>query len=214
MNIIASLRLLVASALLLAAGSADATQGREWDFTVYLDDREIGYHRFRLHDRGLERELESEARFNVKILFFNAYRYEHDTREKWGDQCLRQIESRTDDNGTLHDVRGEQEENRFVVYSGTERLLLPACVMTFAYWNPDFRRQGRLLNPQTGEYLDVTIEPTGRDRIMVRGETVDASRYALRAGNLDITLWYSEDDHWLALDSMTAGRRRLRYRIE
>jgi hypothetical protein len=74
MNKIASLPSLVASALLLAAGAADATQGRAWDFTVYLDDREIGYHRFRLHDRGVERELESEARCNVKILFFNAYR--------------------------------------------------------------------------------------------------------------------------------------------
>lgn len=102
---IASLGTLLVSALLLAADPADATQGRQLDFTVYLDDREIGFHRFRLRNQGLERELESEACFKVKIPSFNAYRYAHDIRETWRTQCLRQIESRIDDTCALYALR-------------------------------------------------------------------------------------------------------------
>jgi hypothetical protein len=86
--------------------------------------------------------------------------------------------------------------------------------MTFAYWNPEFRSQPRLLNAQNGDYLDVRIKPAGRERISVKGEPVEALRYVLQARDIDITLWYSLDDQWLALDSTTAGGRRLRYRIE
>jgi hypothetical protein len=215
MSINTLFRLMVISLLLVAAAPAEATkEQRQWNFTVYLDDTEIGYHRFRLLDSGTRRELTSEARFDVKILFFNAYSYEHEARERWHGDCVREIEARTDDNGTSYDVRGTREGLRFVVRSDGKRMPLPECVMTFAYWNPEFRTQARLLNPQDGEYVDVSIEPAGPDRIDVRGEPVDASRYVLRAEDLEITLWYSRDDQWLALDSVTDSGRRLRYRIE
>ncbi len=50
----------------LYTAHANATT-REWSFTVYLGDNEIGYHRFALTQGGPERELLSEARFNVKF---------------------------------------------------------------------------------------------------------------------------------------------------
>jgi len=40
---------------------------------------------------------------------------------------------------------------------------LPACVMTFAYWNPDLLGQSRLLNVQTGEYMDVQVRVLGEE---------------------------------------------------
>jgi hypothetical protein len=60
----------------------------------------------------------------------------------------------------------------------------------------------------------VSIEPAGPDQITVRGNPVEAARYVLRARDMEITLWYSQDDEWLALDSKTASGRRIRYRIE
>jgi hypothetical protein len=35
--------------------------------------------------------------------------------------------------------------------------------MTFAYWNPDLLGQSRLLNVQTGEYLDVQVRALGEE---------------------------------------------------
>ena len=83
--------------------------------------------------------------------------------------------------------------------------------MTFAYWNPRFLEQSRLLDPQTGEYLPVDVQPLGREQLTVRGEAVMASAYQVKARNLDITVFYSENDEWLGLESVAKGGRIIRY---
>lgn len=83
--------------------------------------------------------------------------------------------------------------------------------MTFAYWNPEFLEQPRLLNPQTGEYVDVTVEKVGTETLDVKGRPVNANRYRLTAYEVDLTLWYSNDDEWLALESVAEGDNIIRY---
>jgi len=85
--------------------------------------------------------------------------------------------------------------------------------MTFAYWNPEFLDQTRLLNPQTGEFVDVSIEELGGDVLQVRGVEVPATRFKLTAKQIDLTLWYSADDEWLALESVAKGGRTIRYEL-
>ena len=80
-----SARRLLAAALAALAGGA-AAEVRTWDFRVTLDDREIGRHRFTLAARESgERELRSEARFDVRVLFVDAYRYRHEAAERTGE---------------------------------------------------------------------------------------------------------------------------------
>lgn len=63
---------------------ADSTGDiQEWNFKVYLDDSEIGYHSFRLIEGQDQRQLESQADFRVKFLFVTAYRYQHENVETW-----------------------------------------------------------------------------------------------------------------------------------
>ena len=85
--------------------------------------------------------------------------------------------------------------------------------MTFAYWDPEFLAEERLLNTQTGEYVEVEAELVGEDLITVRGEAVPANRYRLTADGLDIELWYSQSEDWLRLESAVGGGRRLRYEL-
>ena len=42
---------------------------KEWNFNVSLDGKPIGEHRFVLDETGNQKQLSSEARFNVKFLF-------------------------------------------------------------------------------------------------------------------------------------------------
>ena len=112
---------------------------------------------------------------------------------------------------------GTAREQNFLVSTALDdaedESTLPGCVMTFAYWNPDFLREQRLLNTQTGEYIDVEAELVGDDVLTVRGDPMPTSRYRLTGESLDIELWYSRDREWLALESVTEGGRRLRYEL-
>ena len=85
--------------------------------------------------------------------------------------------------------------------------------MTFAYWNAEFLDQPRLLNPQTGEYVDVVVEKVGDEILKVRGQPVAATRFKLTAHDVDLTLWYSLNHEWLALESVAKGGHIIRYEL-
>lgn len=179
------------------AGAADGAT-REWNFKVSLDGRHIGEHSFVLRDSGDSRELTSQARFRVRVLVFDAYRYDHRAQETWRGDCLERLDASTDVNG------------KRTVVAVTP---LDECVQTFAYWNPAILGARRLLNPQTGEYVSVQVRDLGSE--IVAGQSAD--RFRLTGGGrtpLEIDLWYTPAREWLALESRTPEGRRLRYSKE
>ena len=186
---------------------------REWEFRVLLDGSEIGTHQFELQDKGDSKLLQSNAKFDVKFLFFTAFKYRHRNTEEWSDDCLVDIDATTVTNGKTQTVDGEKNGDSFVVNRDDGKAELPACVMTFAYWNPQFLEQPRLLNPQTGEFLDVEVEALPPATLTVRGEEREAQRYRVSAKDMDLKLWYSQDDEWLALESVAKGGRIIRYEL-
>ncbi len=204
------IRLALGTLLMLGSVAALANPKR-WEFQVFLDDAAIGHHHFVLSDKGTERELTTDARFEVKVLFINAYRYVHDASERWRGNCLAGLTARTDDNGKQSAVQVDQQGERVSVVSSRGREALDGCVMSFAYWNPEILRQTRLLNSQTGQYEAVTIAAMGEEKITVRGAPVQAKRYRITGPKNPIDLWYSADNNWLALQSTLEGGRRLRY---
>jgi hypothetical protein len=194
--------------------STTRTDKSDWNFTVYLDEDRVGHHRFSLTETEDMRKLRSEARYTVKLLMIRAYSYEHQADETWRGDCLREIKASTDDNGDRTSVFGNERNGRFELKKGKTDETLPACIMTFAYWNTLMLKQSRLLNPQTGDYTDVKIQAQGRDTIPVRGTLVSAERYHLDAGKFQIDLWYADGGRWVALDSLLDNGRKLRYRME
>ena len=208
-TIIALLLLFSATATSVAAAPGEAQ--RSWQFSVLLDGSPIGYHRFELMSRESELEVRSEASFDVRFLFINAFRYRHSNRELWEGECLRVIESSTRQNGEEFAVSGELLPQGLQIEANGKSDRLDGCVMTFAYWNPRFLAQSRLLHPQTGEYMSVDVQPLGREELTVRGQSVTAFAYQVKARDVDITVYYSDDDEWLGLESVAKGGRIIRY---
>ena len=213
---ISSRKHLIATALAcLGASVASANTGsaaKAWEFDVALDGKPIGSHTFELQQDGSKQVLTTEARFDVKFLFVTAFRYRHENTEVWDNGCLASIDAATDSNGDLLAVRGAARGDQFALTSNDGTESLPACVQTFAYWNPGILDAQQLLNSQTGEYEDVEAVYEGPDRIDVAGETVDAFRYRLSARAGDIVLWYSTDEKtWLGLEAPAKGGRKITY---
>lgn len=199
--------------LFVAAPTAMAgAEIKEWRFRALLDGREIGYHHFTVHKDGDRQRVESEARFNVKFFVFNAYEYAHENVELWHGNCLDRIEAATNDNGEKSIVRGSANEGSFVVEHNQRETTLPACLQTFAYWDPDFLEADRLLNSQTGEYTDVDVIHLGADTVTIGNTEVAAKSYRLLIEDRRIDLWYTAaGNEWLALEADTEGDRTLRY---
>lgn len=185
-----------------------------WDFDVFLNDKKVGKHSYEITRSGDTEQVRSVADFEYRILFIPAYRYEHSNSEQWSNDCLLGFEAKTNANGKYTQVSGRQDGDYFTV-QGSDRSneLLPECIMSFAYWNPDFLDQSRLLNPQTGEYVDVTVERLPEEMLEVRGQPVAATRFRVTAYGVDLMLWYSSDNRWLALESIAKGGHVIRYEL-
>jgi hypothetical protein len=198
--------------LLVSSGLEAAS--KEWRFRVYLDDREIGYHHFQLTENGSEARLTTRAELEVTFLKIPVFSYTHENTEHWNDGCLQSITSVTDENGELYRVEGDAATDGFRITTNTGESVLPDCVSTFAYWDRSFLQRQALLNSQTGEYVDVKADYLGERKISAGNTTLPAHRYRLAGEDLELELWYSQEGHWLALQSSVEGGRLLRYEIE
>jgi hypothetical protein len=99
------------------------------------------------------------------------------------------------------------------VTDGKRPRTLPACILTFAYWNPRILEAQQLLNSQTGKYEPVKIEKLGEESILAQGKQQPATKYLLTGEKLKIELWYSPEMQWLGLQSTAEGGRKLLYRL-
>ena len=204
---------IIVTIALLALSAPVVAGSQEWKFRVYLDDKEIGYHDFTLQELDNQRTMQSEANFEYRLMFVKLYGYEHENTETWTGDCLTGIESRTDANGQPFRVSGSLQGDRFILSGTAGEAELPSCSMTFAYWNPVFLQQDRLINVQNGEVIDVKVSEPELVQLEVRGVLQPAWRYQLGAGEMNIELWYSENHEWLALETDARGGRRLRYEL-
>lgn len=204
-------RVLFFSALL----SSISATAKTWDFDVYLDKQKIGTHRFD-YENGT---LNSRADFNVKLLWVSAYRYQHQATEQWQGECLSKLSAQTQENKVKTLVDGQLQAQQFEINVNNKPLSLPACVMTFAYWNPNMRKQSKLLNPQNAEYLDVSVTAQGSTTLKVRGQNTPTQVYLLKGRfegkeKLNIRLWYDEQDTWVGLESTTPEGYKINYKLK
>lgn len=210
-----ALSILKRSTLIALLGSAFAqtAAAEQLRFQVYLDERPIGEHSFRIAETGDTTRVTSRAAFDVDFLFINAYRYRHSSNEVFRDGCLATIDATTDDNGKRFEVSGTANGDAFQIEDadGVERT--DGCVKTFAYWDKAFLSQRQLLNPQTGDLEAVRVQPRGTETIKIEdGSAVSAERFALRTDALTIDLWYNDDLGWVGLESDTGKGNRIVYK--
>jgi hypothetical protein len=148
---------------------------------------------------------------NVKLLFLNAYRYQHRNTEIWSNGCLVKIESDTRENSKVSYVNGRKQGSLFFIETRKQRRKVAGCIRTFAYWDKNFLKADRLLNPQTGKVVAVKVRKL-EDETLTNGEiSISAEKYQLTFQGHRIDLWYSKSGRWLSLESTTVTGKRLRY---
>lgn len=187
--------------------AAPALAAERAAFDVYLGDDRVGEHVFEIESDDEGVRVTSRAQFDVKFLGLTLYRFRHQAREVWRDGCITELEAETIDNGDRIRVRAERRSGDLVVRTDDGERRIDRCVHTFAYWDPMRLREPRLLNPQTGEYVDVAVDPAPDASL---GEV--ERRLRLKTPSQNIVVAYGDDARWLGLESELKNGRTLRYR--
>lgn len=211
------LTLLLASTIAFPAWSSTQPplQGpRTLILDIFLDERPIGLQRFDLQPTPGGLRIVSVADFEVRILGFKAFGYNHRNQEEWRGGCLDKIQSTTDSNGRRYQVEGSAMNGTFTVSATGITTQITDCVRSFAYWDKSqLLSREQLLNPQTGEYMPVKVTRQGEGVLRIDERDLPVERYVITGKGIDIVLSYSlVDGDWLGLDSRVENGRMLRYR--
>ena len=193
------------SAWLVLAGVAAAADAlpRNLDFSVVRDGDVIGHHRISFHADGDKLVVDIDVAIKVDVLFVTAYRYEQRREEVWQGGRLVAFTSKTNDDGTIHDIAGEAGPEGIKVTAGKESWTVPLDSLPTSYWNAEMPRRGPLLDTISGKLLKTTITAAGEETIQAGGHQVAATHYIL-AGDLPRELWYDAEGRWVKM--RTKGR--------
>ncbi len=184
---------------------------QDWNFNVLMDEKLIGEHSFQLKEEDKFNQLISNASFKVTLLSIPVYKYKHISKELWNKDCLYAIESSTQDGGDDFKVLGKTEASNFRLIEPANKTFVAECPMTFSYWNPLMLKQKKLLNVQTGEYVEVEIKNLGKRSIKVKNENFETDLYQVLAPKINIQLWYKDNKEWVKLESITPDNHRISY---
>lgn len=205
-------------ALILLAPSkihAESTDAK-WVFSVLLNGKNIGEHQFFVSSiDNSYLQVESNANMSVSFLFFEAFKNQHHAIELWRDGCLQSIKSETNNNDDVLAVNGMNNNQSFMLEAQKNSVILEGCVRSFAYWSLEkILNSEKLLNPQTGEYVEVEMVPGGVETLEVEDIVWDATKYSLVGEKLHIDLWYGPNGEWLKLRSVLKNNRELIYQLQ
>ena len=202
-------------ALVASSASGWAAAEKTFAFDVWLDDRSIGEHTVDVEENGTQVSVRTEARFDVKLLFVNVFKYRHEAEEVWNGDCVASFESRTRSNGKRYEVAAQTLSAavdavpvvRLMRAAGTDRAEteLQTCLGTYAYWDLARLDRAELMNTQTGSFDPAELISLGRAPLPRQPGRM-AQKYVLRTEDAEIGLWYGDDGAWLALQTETQGR--------
>lgn len=166
--------LALAPAAIASPGASVPASGR-LAFDVIRKDRDIGDYvvTFRGSGDDVTVDIATDVKVKVPVIGVRAYRFSQTSTETWRGGQLAGLTSRTDDNGTPHDIR----------VGATS--LIPASL-----WNADMVRSSAVLNTIDGSTDPISVSNLGTENVATGSGTVAATHYALRGG-LNRDLWYA-----------------------
>ena len=173
------------------------------NFQVQLNDKDIGFHEFNVQNDTIS----NKAQFDVKLWFIPAYKYRHTATEVYKDNCLIQLESKTQDGADFFELSSLADSAFFKIKVNDKDYNHPACSQTFRYWDIQFTEQSLAINPQDGEIFKLSFSKDEDEEVKTKTNTFLANKYTLRAINdqdekFHIELWYEQNSKkWIKLKS-------------
>jgi hypothetical protein len=177
---------------------------RVLDFEVFLDDREVGRHTFKLLEKGDSIQVSSSMALDFKLFKIKRVKYRHQADEVWESGCLVSLQSETEKQGKAFAVDASTDQTGLVVQRAKEIETLDGCVRGFSYWNPQWLQGAYLLNAESGINVPVEIN----SRISAQD---NITHIAITLPKADIDLQYDDAGEWLSLQTELLIGGTLRY---
>ena len=191
---------------LIAAIPPQAQASEIIAFDVLMNGSKIGRHAVTLWRKEDRTFVDIDIALKVGFGPIVLYRYEQRNRALWENGVLASFLSKTDDDGDEFTVSAQRRDQGIAVAVNDANAVVVNDWFPTTYWDKRTVQQNRLLATRDGEVLEVETKRAGIEEIEVRGQSIAAEKFEMR-GDLNIDLWYDEDDRWVKLAFDYRGNR-------
>ena len=154
----------------------------------------IGTHVIRFSQTGSTLKVTSQIDLRVKVAFITVYSYQQTADDDWENDVLVRTRIQTNDDGKETLVQAEARDGQLAVQGPAGSATTQLGAMTdISFWNQAITKGPALVDSQTAELIKIQVEGGAKERIMVRGQAVEALHFSMtgtkgRSGSV----WYDD----------------------
>ena len=190
---------------------AAALYGGDLEFEIRRDGRPVGRHTVHFHHDAAGLRAEAASELTVRFLGIPFYRMRYHSVSDWQDGQLVRLDARTDDNGTVQEVRARRDGDLLRIEGSGGSATAPAALPISDHFNPGVIGTDVLLNTITGRLNRVQMIAEARETVETGGGGPRAAtRYAYR-GELEARVWYDDAGRWVGLQFQARDGSTVRY---
>jgi hypothetical protein len=133
---------------------------------------------------------------SVKVMFIEAYRYEHSCDEIWKNGQLIAFKSQTNDNGTKHSVDVTAKPDKLSMEADGKHVELPKTAAPASLWSKDAIQKSDAFDPETGKRMSIKVTDLGTEDVTIHGVPHQAHHYKIAdtlKGEFARDLWFDGD---------------------
>jgi hypothetical protein len=161
-------------------------------YDIIREGSKIGTNIIDVERRGDATQVKISTKISVKIMYVEAYRFNHEATENWKGGRLVAYTSKTDDNGTNHSVSVTQGANKLDLVADGEHSDAPLGLHPASLWDRGFSGQTELFDTSNGKRMAVKIKDLGDERIVSNG-VVHGTRHYKISGDFNRDVWFDGD---------------------
>jgi hypothetical protein len=190
------LALLALTAAPAGADKAAATAKVHKVFDIVRGGDKIGTDTVDIERQNDTTTVKIKTDLSVKVMFVEAYRYEHSCNETWKNGQLIAFKSRTNDNGTKHSIDVTAAPDKLSMNADGKHSDLPKTAAPASLWSKEAIHQFDAFDPDTGKPLSIKVTDLGNEALTIHGATHEAHHYKIAdtlRGDFAREVWFDGD---------------------
>ena len=185
---------------------AIASQTAGTVFNIVWRNIEVGYSRVNVNKNNGQVFADIDVKIDVSLLGINFFSYSLECQEVWEDKNLFSLKSDVVIGQKREFSNVKKVKNGFEIKGSAFSGIIDGNPGTTSYFTPDFLKRSTWISTQNGKPLKVQSRKIGTEKLQGTKGIITATNWEV-SGDLNINLYYSQDDEWVGSSFKVGGSR-------
>ncbi len=172
-------------------------------FDIIRKKKVIGQHEIEFLKEDDILKVITNINIDVKILFFPAYNFSHNSVEFWHENKFIGIDAYTDfEDEREYFIKGEDSQGFFIASGMDGNLELSIDILPSNFWNIKILKEKEIFDTQKGIVRKIKVKDEGFEKIEIDNKKIECKKFTLNASSNpkdkgpfpEYTLWYNKND--------------------